>query len=90
MSRSRTPKGHLLIHVDERRRDIVILCALKELFEEQGVEVILSTRRTTPRLLREVPFDAVILPSMNHVSWDHYEEICGRFKIFVLPTDKRG
>ena len=85
-NRSANP-GQLLIHVDERRRDLVVLLALRELFEEKGIGVTLSTRRTTSALLKEVPFDAVIVPSMDHIPRDRFREICGRSKVYMLPTE---
>lgn len=87
MSGQGSSKGQLFIHIDERRRDLVVLLALKELFEERGIGVTLSTRRTTSALLKEVPFDAAILPSMDHIPRDRFKEICGRTKVYMMPTE---
>ena len=80
-------KGQILLHVDERRRDLVVLLALQRLLEEAGAGVTLSTRRTTPQLLQEVPFDAVIVPSLDHIPRNRFREICGRSKVYMLPTE---
>lgn len=87
MSARNSAKGQILIHIDERRRDLVVGLALQELFEEAGVGVTLSTRRTTSPLLKEIPFDAVILPSMDHIPRERFREICGRSKVYMLPTE---
>ena len=87
MSAGRSAQGQILIHIDERRRDLVVSLALQRLFEESGVGVTLSTRRTTSPLLKEIPFDAVIVPSMDHIPRDRFKEICDRSKIYMLPTE---
>jgi len=83
--RHRQPR--VLIHLDERRRDVPVLLALRRLFEGAGCHVLLSTRRTTLRLLRRISFEAVMLPSMSHIPHDEIPAISSRSKLYVLPTE---
>jgi len=87
MSGAARPNGSVLIHVDERRRDIPLLLALRRLLEQRGFRVILSTRRTTAAYLRGVPVDAIVVPSLLHLPYDELPRICARSKIYMLPTE---
>lgn len=82
-----TPQGHLLIHVDERRRDVPVLLALRRLFEQRGFRVTLSSRRTTAAYVRRAAYDAIVVPSLVSLPYDELPGICARSRIYMLPTE---
>ena len=77
----------ILIHLDEYRRDAAVLFALRRLLMDAGCEVVLSTRRTTPLWLRQRSFDAIVVPSLEHIPYDWIPELSVRSKIYMLPTE---
>ena len=77
----------ILLHVDERRRDVAALCALQLLLEEGGARVTVSTRRTTPLLARRGRYEAVILPAHDQLPSDLCERLSRRSRIYFLPTE---
>lgn len=83
----RGSRPRVLLHVDERRRDIVVLTALKRLCEEAGCRVVLSTRRTTAMYLNQMTFEAIVVPSVEHIPYERLTSLSGRSKIYVLPTE---
>lgn len=85
MRRPAAPR--LLVHVDERRRDPSVMLALRHLLEAAGCRVVLSSRWTTARYVRRIPFDAVIVPSLLHVPYDDLPWLTRRSKIYMLPTE---
>ena len=87
MSGTARPNGSVLIHVDERRRDIPVMLALRRLFEQRGIRVTLSSRRTAAAYLRRVPWDAIVVPSLLFLPYDELPDICARSKIYMLPTE---
>ena len=80
-------RATVLIHVDERRRDVPVSFALGRLFERVGCRVTLSTRRTTAPLLRRLRFDAVVVPSLLHIPYDDLPKVRARCRIYMLPTE---
>lgn len=77
----------VLIHVDERRRDVAVLLALGRLFERAGCRVTFSTRRTTALWLRRCRFDAVLVPYVPHIPYEDLPRVSARCKIYMLPTE---
>jgi len=80
--------ARVLIHIDEQRRDAAVLIALARLFEMSGCHVVLSTRRTTPLLVRKVFFDAVLLPFIApYFTAEEAVRFSARSKLYLLPTE---
>ena len=77
----------ILLHIDERRRDVVVLFALGRLFEQAGAHVTLTTRRTTPTFLRHGRYDAVLIPSHGQIPEAQRDRICSRSKVYLFPTE---
>ena len=77
----------VLVHVDERRRDVPVLFALRHLFEAAGCRVLLSSRWTTASYLRHLPFDAVIVPSLTYLPYEALPRLAARTKLYMLPTE---
>lgn len=85
MSRPAAPR--LLVHVEERRRDIPVVLAFRRLLEAAGCRVVLSSRWTTARYVRRMPFDAIVVPSLLHLDYAWLSELSRRCKIFMFPTE---
>ncbi len=77
----------ILLHIDERRRDVAVLFALGQLFEQAGARVTLTTRRTTPSFLRHGQYDAVLIPSHGQIPEAQRDRVCSRSKVYLFPTE---
>lgn len=77
----------VLIHIDERRRDVAVLFALGRLFERAGARVDLTTRRTTSTFLRRCRYDAILIPSHGQIPDSERNRICSRSKVYLFPTE---
>ncbi len=77
----------VLIHIEEQRRDMAVLLALGQLFEQAGFRVIFSTRRTTPLFLGSLSFDAALLATPENIPYNDYPKLSQRSRLYMLPTE---
>jgi len=77
-----------LIHVEEKRRDLLYCFYMKYLFERHGIDVTLSNRLVLKRYLKNLNFDIIVIPVCTLLGTLEEQEILNKKShIYVYPTE---
>jgi surface carbohydrate biosynthesis protein len=87
MATSNRSKPHILIDVDELRRDFFVGAALKSVLERRGAIVTLTNRTGLPTYLRFGHFDAVILGNALNIPIEYLRGVATRTDIHMMSTE---
>lgn len=81
---------NILFHIDELARDSIVASALKREGIKQDINVYFTTKKQSKILRILNPFDAIILPSLEHFKFFFPNKQFIPNNVFILPTEAVG
>jgi surface carbohydrate biosynthesis protein len=80
-------RPHILIDVDELRRDFFVGAALKKVLEDRGAVVTLTNRSRLPWYFRFGHFDAVVLGNVLNIPLEQLRSVAEYTDIHMMSTE---
>ncbi len=81
---------NVLFHIDELARDSIVASALKREGINHNINIFFTTKRLSKILRIFNPFDAIILPSLEHFKFFYPDNKRIPNNVFILPTEAVG